>query len=186
MPPVSRPPIDAHPGTWLANLRWTHRGHAIRIMTFDTESAPPSENEMGSHLSRLARPFVLAIPLMVGTLLPAALYGERSREVAADADRALVGSLAPTVDGAAVSLDPQMLCDPADADSLDTTFSELDLSGDNHKASVSGLGFDTVNVDVKGLVQGSPGPKNDITIRLERASRGWCVVDVETAITQPG
>lgn len=142
---------------------------------------------MGNQLSRLAKPFLLAAPLMVAALLPAAVYGRRSADVAAEADRALVGSLAPTDDGSAVVIDPELLCDPSSAASMTTTFTELDLSGDNHKASVTGLGFDAVTVDLKGWVGEPSGPdKDDIAIRLEKVGGQWCVAGVKSLVAETG
>lgn len=149
------------------------------IVTAETAPEPSSEDQMGTHVSRLARPFILAAPLMVAALLPAAVYGQRSNDVAANADRALIGSIMPTGDGTAVTLDPEMLCDPLAAAGLSTTFAELDLHGDSHKASVTGLGFDAVIVDVEGWVDEATGPdRDDIAIRLERTDGDWCVADV--------
>ncbi|MDH4278045.1 MAG: hypothetical protein OEW83_08175 [Acidimicrobiia bacterium] len=154
-------------------------------MTSETARAPASEDEMGTHPSRLVRPFVLAAPLMILVLLPALLYGQRSRDVAAEADRALVDSFAPTADDTAVALDPEMLCDPSSAATLTTTFTEIDVDGDNHKSSVTGLGFDTVTVDLKGWIDEPSGPNmDDIIIRLERSGGGWCVADVKTLVTE--
>lgn len=134
---------------------------------------------MGTHLSRLARPFMLAAPLMVAVVLPAAAYGLRSNDVAGQADRALVGSLTSTGDGTAVSLDPEMLCDPVTGAALPTVFAEVDLAGESHKASVTGLGFEAVIVDVEGRLDGASGSTpDDISIRLERGGGDWCVADV--------
>ena len=150
-----------------------------RFVTFETAPTPAGEDEMGTHLSRLAKPFLLAAPLMLVAVVPAAIYGQRSRDVAAEADRALVAALAPTADGAAVVLEPEMLCDPAAAATMITTFAEIDIDGDSHKSSVSGLGFDAVIVDLKGWIgQPSGRDKDDIVIRLERSDGGWCVADI--------
>ncbi len=152
-------------------------------MTADTPASPVSEDEMGTHPSRLAKPFILAAPLMAAALIPAVIYGQRSRDVAAEADRALVASLAPAADDTAVALDPDALCDPAAASEMTMTFSEIDLDADNHKASVTGLGFDAVIVDLKGWVDEPSGTNaDDIIIRLERSGTGWCVAGVKTRV----
>ena len=107
--------------------------------------------------------------------------------MAAEADRALIGSLVSTGDDTAMTIDPEMLCDPSAAATLATTFTEIDVSGDGHKASVTGLGFDSVTVDLKGWVDEPSGPdRDDIMIRLERAGNRWCVADVKTLVAATG
>ena len=123
---------------------------------------------------------------MVAVLLPAFLYGQRSRQVATDADRYLLSSLTTAADGAVVTLDPMSFCDPVTAELVTTTFVELNLDGDNHKASVTGLGFDRVTVDLKGWVEEpSTTPaasEDDIIIDLQRRSDEWCVTDLRTRV----
>lgn len=154
-------------------------------MTSESAPVPPSEEDMGTHLSRLAKPFALAAPLMMVALVPAALYGQRSNDVASEANRALLGSFAPTGNGSAVVLAQEALCDPSAAATSTTSFTEIDLGGDNHKSSVSGLGFDTVTVDLEGWVgEPSGSDKDDITIRLKRSDDGWCVADVTTSVVE--
>ncbi len=150
------------------------------MVTSESAPRPPNEEEMGTHLARLAKPFVLAAPLMVAALLPAAFYGQRSRDVAAEADRALVGSFTPTGSGSAVALDSKAFCEPNDAATMTTMFTEIDIGGDNHKSSVNGLRFDTVTVDLEGWVGEPSGQdKDNIKILLQRADGGWCVANVE-------
>ena len=150
-------------------------------MADENVPVPPSGDELGSQLMRVAKPFALAGPLMAITLVPAIWYGQRSRDVAAEADRALVASLTAVDDGQTIELDPRALCEPTATERLTTGFTDLDLGADNHKASVTGLGFDTVTVDVKGRVdQPSGSDPDDITFRLRRVDDGWCVADVMT------
>lgn len=158
-------------------------------MTSAPTPVPPNEEEMGPHLARLGKPFVLAAPLMVAALLPAAFYGQRSRDVAAEANRALVDSFTPTGGGSAVVLDSEAFCKPSDAATTATTFNEIDIGGDNHKSSVNGLGFDTVTVDLEGWVDEPSGQDKDrdrdsITFLLERSDGAWCVAEVKSLIAE--
>ncbi len=158
---------------------------------------------MGSQLSRLARPFALAAPLIVVTLVPATLYGLRSQSVADQADRFLVTALGLVDDGPAMALDPGALCDPASVSTMPIDFAAIDVDGDSHKASVTGIGFDAVRVDMVGRLpgpsaatqddaavpdgtatQGDIAVPDDIVFRLERSDGGWCVDEVSTLLAE--
>ncbi len=159
-------------------------------MTSQTTPAPPDEEEMGSHPSRLVKPFLLAAPLMALALVPAFFYGRHSDRVAADADEALMASLDSAADGPGMTLDPEALCDQANTESIATEFAVLDLVDEAHKASVTGLGFDTVTVDLKGWVESpaaiDPDTRDDISVRMERINDDWCVADVVSLAGQSG
>ncbi len=138
----------------------------------------PSEEAMGTTISRMTRPFVMVGPLMVMILVPAFLYGLQSRRVAQEADDVFVAALAPTADGSGVEFEPSLLCDPGDAATMTTTFTRLDLDGDNHKSSVNGLGFDSVTIDLQGQIDEATADSDDISIHLRGVAGRWCITDV--------
>jgi len=154
-------------------------------MTSESTPAPPDEEEMGSQLSRLARPFLLAAPLMAATLVPAVFYGQRSRSVAAEANQVLIAALAEVDEGPSRALSRDALCDPAAADSFTMTFSQVDLGDKSHKSSISGLGFDAATVDLKGWVDEPSGTiRDDIIVRLKRSGDRWCITNVKTLVAE--
>ena len=154
-------------------------------------------NPRAATIKRLSKPLLLLAPLAFIIVVPAAVYGFQSRVVAAEANDALIGALVQDESGG-FSVDTAFLCRPEDDAKLTTEFADLGVDEQTHKYSVSGIGFSTVVVDLKGWSDrpdqsGSPTPagteldeRDDIALEVELFDDRWCVFDVRVQTAAGG